>query len=95
MRRFYIKQRNLDWTLLELRKMTLRYFIMFKLFINIITYSFHCGHNNKETMLYDDSMHYASEVFQVAKQLGFNPNVIDIGGGFLEHSELGLSLKMV
>ncbi|KAJ8978822.1 hypothetical protein NQ317_018913 [Molorchus minor] len=50
--------------------------------IKVIGVSFHVGSGSKDTTIYAKAIEAARYVFDVAENLGFNFNFLDIGGGF-------------
>ncbi len=50
--------------------------------IEIVGISWHVGSNCKVIGQFDRAFRDAREVFNMAKEMGFNMNIIDIGGGF-------------
>lgn len=50
--------------------------------INVIGTSFHCGSNCKVSGQFENAIKDAKNVYDIGKELGFNMNTIDIGGGF-------------
>jgi len=50
--------------------------------LSIAGVSFHVGSGCKEPNAYKTALHDAKEVFALASNLGFDPDVVDIGGGF-------------
>ena len=53
--------------------------------MNIIGVSFHVGSCCDDASAYADAILLAREVFDIAKNYGFNMNFLDIGGGFPGH----------
>ena len=54
--------------------------------LNIIGVSFHCGSNCKNPKQYYDAIELAKFAFDVANEIGFIFNTLDIGGGFSGHN---------
>lgn len=50
--------------------------------LNVVGVSFHVGSNCHSSDTYYNSIKDAKRVFDLAKELGFNFNLLDIGGGF-------------
>ena len=50
--------------------------------LNIVGVSFHVGSACIDSMSYYNSIKRAKEVFDIAKKLGYNMTILDIGGGF-------------
>ncbi|MCB1175974.1 MAG: type III PLP-dependent enzyme, partial [Leptospiraceae bacterium] len=53
--------------------------------LKIIGVSFHVGSECESPSAYSDAIILAREVFELAKDFGFNMNLLDIGGGFPGH----------
>ena len=53
--------------------------------LNIIGVSFHVGSGCQDPVSYKDAIILAREVFDLAKEFGYNMNFLDIGGGFPGH----------
>ena len=53
-----------------------------KLELNVIGVSFHVGSGCTDASAYADAIKRAKSVFDEAKEVGFNFNLLDIGGGF-------------
>lgn len=49
----------------------------------IIGFSFHVGSGNGDVLAYDAAIEFVGQAAEYAKTLGFNPFLIDIGGGFI------------
>ena len=50
--------------------------------LNVIGVSFHVGSNCHDAMTYDKSIKDVSDIFAIAKEIGYTLDTIDIGGGF-------------
>lgn len=50
--------------------------------LNIVGVSFHVGSGCREPAVFHRAIAAAKQVFEEAQALGFNPNLLDIGGGF-------------
>ena len=50
--------------------------------LNIVGVSFHVGSNCKDLGTYYNAISEARKAFDIGKNLGFNMNILDIGGGF-------------
>ncbi|KAF5278895.1 hypothetical protein FQR65_LT15510 [Abscondita terminalis] len=55
--------------------------------LNIVGVSFHVGHGSQNIDAYYQSIKLARVVFDAAKSLGIDLNLLDIGGGFSGHTE--------
>lgn len=44
--------------------------------------SFHVGTGCQDAPIYSKAIYLARKVFDIAKELGFKMNLLDIGGGF-------------
>lgn len=53
-----------------------------RLNLNVIGVSFHVGSDCHDANAYSDAIKRAKEVFDEGKEVGFNFNLLDIGGGF-------------
>lgn len=50
--------------------------------LNVVGVSFHVGSGCREPAVFHRAIAAAKQVFEEAQALGFNPNLLDIGGGF-------------
>ncbi|XP_064120042.1 ornithine decarboxylase 1-like [Macrobrachium nipponense] len=50
--------------------------------LNVVGVSFHVGSGCREPAVFYRAISAAKQVFEEAEALGFNPNILDIGGGF-------------
>lgn len=57
--------------------------------MNLIGVSFHVGSGCKEPPVFRRAIKIAHDLFEYAKELGFNCNFLDIGGGFPGEKEMG------
>ncbi|PVU85322.1 hypothetical protein BB560_007060 [Smittium megazygosporum] len=57
--------------------------------INVVGVSFHVGSGCQDDCAFDDALQRARTVFDQAESLGFNFNLLDIGGGFPSSKERG------
>lgn len=53
-----------------------------ELSMNVVGVSFHVGSGCKEMDAFPETVIYCSQVMKLARQMGFNPTIVDIGGGF-------------
>ena len=49
---------------------------------DLISFSFHIGTGRQNPTLFEAALQFAKEVFEIGIRLGFQMNVLDIGGGF-------------
>jgi len=50
--------------------------------LNLVGVSFHVGSNSKNAQSFAVAIKIAYDAFEYARSIGFNPNILDIGGGF-------------
>lgn len=65
-----------------------------KLDMNVAGFSFHVGSGCKSADTYFDALRICKFATDIAKQVGFNINIIDLGGGFMAHTE-GVSFEQI
>jgi ornithine decarboxylase len=53
--------------------------------MNLIGISFHVGSGTQDYDIFERALTKVHELFGVAKEIGFNLNFVDIGGGFMGH----------
>ncbi|XP_071119568.1 ornithine decarboxylase 1-like [Haliotis cracherodii] len=63
--------------------------------LNVVGVSFHVGSGAEDPEVFAVSLQRSCNVFAMAEQLGFTPNIIDIGGGFFGHKGAPLSFEKV
>lgn len=51
--------------------------------LNFVGVSFHIGSYNTKPEIFANAISYSSDVLNYAKKIGFEPNILDIGGGFI------------
>merc|ERR1719481_1873412 len=61
-----------------------------KLGLSVIGVSFHVGSGCREPQVFERAIRDAKQVFEVAKEEGFHPYLLDIGGGFIGGSRENL-----
>jgi ornithine decarboxylase len=54
--------------------------------IDVVGTSFHVGSYSTEATIFKDAISYSREVLDYAKKLGYNPYLLDIGGGFIKET---------
>ncbi|XP_067677625.1 ornithine decarboxylase-like isoform X2 [Haliotis asinina] len=61
--------------------------------LNVVGVSFHVGSGARDPEVFAASLQRSHNVFAIAEKLGFNPDIIDIGGGFYGHKGAPLSFE--
>lgn len=55
---------------------------MKELDLDLEGFCFHCGTNLSDSTIISEAIKDSVQFFEEAKNIGLNPNVLDIGGGF-------------
>ncbi|KAG2183404.1 hypothetical protein INT43_006410 [Umbelopsis isabellina] len=63
--------------------------------LNIIGVSYHAGCLIAEPRAYRDALEHARSVFDEAKELGYDMNLVDVGGGFPATMEAGITFEVI
>lgn len=50
--------------------------------LNVIGVAFHIGSGSKNFKIYQEGIAYSKHIFSIASNVGYNFNLVDIGGGF-------------
>lgn len=55
--------------------------------LNVIGVAFHIGSGSKDFTVYREAIACAKKIFDLGSNLGFNFNLLDVGGGFPGHND--------
>lgn len=69
--------------------------LMLNYTVNFMFCSFHCGSGVGEAAAFSAAVEASAEVFDIGQSLGFDFDLLDIGGGFPGHAGGAISFEEV